>query len=390
MQPSDAPAEPRAAAAAGADRTGVTADTIALGFHAAITGAAPMPAAAKNGGYALYYRWLTEERGERVLGRRVEVITVDDRDTPSAAIQVCRDLSGRAFTVFGHGGSDQVQACAQALGDAGTPYFASGGTEVGLATLEGFYAASMTHAQQATLLAQVVARDLPAGRVAAIVTESANLDDAVAGWEEAVQEHGLADRYHGTLRRERGDSSWYQRTALELQRAGVEVVFVLLSSGDYVNFAKIAEAGAYTPTFVGVGITLGLNSVAQTVCPTTDGAIFLSPFPALELADELDPDFHRAAARYGASGTDLDWALWGAARQLHAMLDLYGAEIGTDLTREGFRALLDGDREIASGVLPAVRYTRNNRFGGSEIHALELDCGVREYRNRATFVRAFE
>ncbi len=378
----------------GSDRTGVTADLIRVGNHAPVTGAAPIPSRSFEVGGDLYYRWLTEKKGETILGRtEVEVIFRDDKYTPSSAVQVCREMNkgNQVFSLYGGGGTDQIQACAQYADANGVPYFSSGVTETGLRGLDYYFAGSMSYKQQGRLLAQLVAREFPGKKIAAIVTETPNFDDAVAGWEQGLAEQGLTDNYYKTMRHPKGDNSWYQAFAIELQQAQVDIVYPLTAPTDYINFAKRAEAQAYTPQFVGVGVSMGLNAVANAICPTTDGAIFFSPFPALELADQLDPEFNQAAQHFqlGSNADDIVWALWGAAKQFHELLKRYEATYGTDLTREDFRDLVESAQNVKTNVLPPVSYSPDNHFGASQVHVLRLDCGARQYRNFATFQSSF-
>ena len=196
----------------GNDRTGVTDHSITLAVHAPVTGAAPLPSTSFEKSRDLYWRWVTEGKGEKVLGRdKVEVIFADDRYDPNAAIQVCRNLASHAFLLMGGGGTDQIQACGRRMGQERVPYFSAGVTETGLEGNPWYFAASMTYKQQTELLAQYVKKAFPGKKVGAIVTQTPNFNDAVAGWEAAVKRHGLP--YTKTLRHPKGDTTWYSTYA---------------------------------------------------------------------------------------------------------------------------------------------------------------------------------
>ena len=51
---------------------------------------------------------------------------------------------------------------------------------------------------------------------------------------------------------------------------------------------------------------------------------------------------------------------------------------GQDLTREDFRALMEGSGRIESGIFPAVEYSPQNHFGGESVHVLKANCGKGE------------
>jgi ABC-type branched-subunit amino acid transport system substrate-binding protein len=372
----------------GSDRTGVTDDAITLAVHAPVTGAAPLPSTSFEKSRDLYWRWLIEEKGQKVLGRsKVNVIFADDRYEPNTAVQVCRQLASRAFILTGGGGTDQIQACGRFAGQARVPYFSAGVTEAGLEGNPWYFAASMTYKQQGPLLAQYVAKNFPGRKVGAVVTQTPNFNDAVEGWTAGVQRHDLP--YTETLRHPKGNTSWYSGFARQLHDAGAEVVFILTSPLDYIRFAQVAEDAGYDFQYVGVGVTKGLNDVLRSGCPQVDAGVFFSPFPALETAGKLDPDFQRAAQRFNAPADDIAWAIWGSSKLLHQSLKRYEEVFGNDLTREDFRALVESAGRVSTGVYPDVDYSPQNHFGGTAVHVLRADCGPRTYRDAGQFRSSF-
>jgi ABC-type branched-subunit amino acid transport system substrate-binding protein len=372
----------------GSDRTGVEDDTITIAVHAPVTGAAPLPATSFEEARDLYWRWVTEEQGETILGRsNVEVIFADDRYEPSTARQVCRQLADRAFLVVGGGGTDQIQACGQLAAQTNVPYFSPGVTEAGLEGNPWYFPASMTYGQQGDLLAQMVSSRFGDAKTGAIITQTPNFDGAAQGWEQGVQQHGV--NYDQTLRHPRGDTSWYSGYANQLADAGVEVVYVNTSPLDYIRFAQVARDQGHDFQFVGVGVTMGLNAVLNSGCPAVDDGIFFSPIPALEAMDEIDPEFKQAAQALGTPDDDLAVALWGIAKAQHELFKKYESTFGDDLTREDFRAVVESAGEVSGGVFPPVNYSPDVDFGGQGVHVLEADCGSEQYRDGGTFQSSF-
>jgi ABC-type branched-subunit amino acid transport system substrate-binding protein len=372
----------------GSDRTGVTDGSITLAIHAPVTGAAPLPATSFEKSRDLYWRWITEEKGQKVLGRsEVRVNFGDDRFEPNTAVQVCRQLASRAFALVGGGGSDQITACGRFAGQARVPYFSMGVNEAGLDQNPWYFAASMSYPQQTPLLAQYVARNFPGKKVGAIFIQTPNQDDAISSWDAARRQHDLP--YTESLRHPKGNTSWYSGYARQLHEAGTEVIFMLTSPLDYIRFAQVADDAGYEFQYVGVGISKGLNDVLRSGCPQVDGGVFFSPFPAIETAPKLDPDFHRAARRFGVPDDDIAWALWGLAKVQHALFDRYEEVFGTDLTREDFRALVESTGKVETGVFPTLAYTPQDHFGGTAVHVLKADCGPRQYKDAGTFRSGF-
>lgn len=373
----------------GSDRTGVDDDTITLAVHAPVTGAAPLPSVAFERARDLYWRYVTEIQGETVLGRsNVEVLFRDDQYTPATARQACRELAADAFLVVGGGGTDQIQACGQFAEQASVPYLSPGVTEAGLRGLHWYFAASMSYAEQADLLAQYVKANFGDARVGAIVTDTPNFDDAVDAWEDAVGRQGL--NYARTLRHPKGNNSWITSYGRELQGEGVEVVFMLTAPGDYIQFAQQAGTQGYRPQYVGVGVSKGLNAVLGSGCPDVDGGIFFSPYPGLDWARENIPEYFAAGQQLGVPTDDLGLALWSLARVQHEMFKRYEATYGsTDLTREDFVRMLERQQAVDSGVFPQLTFTPEDHFGASQVHVLQADCGTGEHRTLATFASGF-
>ena len=373
----------------GNDRTGVSDDAINLAVHAPVTGAAPLPAESCERSNDLYWRWVTETKGEKVLGRsKVNVAFKDDKYTPNTAIQACRELSASSFLLVGAGGTDQIQACAQFAQQAGVPYLSPGVTEVGLRDLEDYFAAGMSYPQQAELLAQYVKKNFPGKKVGAIITNTPNFDDAAAAWDDAVAKQGLS--YFKTLRHPKGNNSWITAYASEMRGAGVQVLFILSAPVDYIQFAQQSGTQGFRPQYVGVGISKGLNAVLGAGCPDVNGGIFFSPFPGLDWARQNVPEFFQTGQRLGRPTDDIALALWGLASVEHEAFKRYEQVYGsTDLTREDFVKMLQQQQGMAPKVFPQLSYTPEDHFGARQVHVLQADCASGEHKTLATYASGF-
>ena len=373
----------------GKDRTGVSASAINLAVHAPVTGAAPLPAESFEKSNDLYWRYITETKGEKVLGRsKVNVAFKDDKYTPNTAIQACRELSTSSFLLVGAGGTDQIQACAQFAEKSGVPYLSPGVTEVGLGGLKDYFAAAMTYPAQTELLAQYVKKNFAGKKVGAIITNTPNFDDAASAWDKAVKNNGLP--YYKTLRHPKGNNSWITTYASEMKSNGVQVLFMLTAPVDYIQFAQQAGTQTYRPQYIGVGVSMGLNAVLGAGCPDVDKGIFFSPFPGLDWARTNLPEFFAAGQKFGKPTDDLALALWGLASVQHEMFKRYEQVYkSTDLTREDFVKMLASQTGMASKVFPQLSYTPTNHFGAKQVHVLQADCAAGEHKTLATFASGF-
>jgi branched-chain amino acid transport system substrate-binding protein len=365
------------------DTTGVTAGTIKIGIHAPLTGAAPLKASSFEAGKERY--WDHGNGGKRVLiyGRRVVVEFRDDQYNPSHAKQVCQEMVERekVFLLIGGGGTDQIQACAQYAAGAGVPYLSGGVTETGLRELWNYFAGSMSYPEQARVLPSYIKKVLKvrdASRVAMVATDTANFDDAVQAFTQAFP--GV--RVFRPGKNERG-SSMAQNLCTATQK-NYDVVFPLTAPTYYLEMAKAAQC---RPRYVGVGITMGLDTVGSTGCEgdnATQGARFFSPAPAFQDSDRYDRGFRAAG---GAD--DIEWLLWGLSKSLHQLL----LKAGQNLTREGF-VYSTSRASVRSGVFPDAKYSTRDHFGALNFSVLENVCARRGnqagyYVTRQAFVNSF-
>jgi branched-chain amino acid transport system substrate-binding protein len=369
--------------AAGGDTTGVTATTIKIGIHAPLSGAAPLRAESFEQGKQLYWDNGNNGGPVKIFGRRVLVEFRDDQYNPSHAKQVCQEMVERekVFLLIGGGGTDQIQACAQYAAGAGVPYLSGGVTEVGLRSLWNYFAASMSYPEQSRVLANYIKKVLKvrnASRVAMVATDTANFDDAVQAFTQAFP--GVAVFRPG--KNERG-SSMAQNLCTATQK-NYDVVFPLTAPTYYLEMAKAAQC---RPRYAGVGITMGLDTVASTGCEgdrATLGARFFSPAPAFQDSNRYDRGFRAAGGR-----DDIEWLLWGLSKSLHQVL----LKAGKNLTREGF-VQSTSRASVRTGVFPDARYSPRDHFGALNFSVLENVCQRRGnqagyYVTRNAFVSNF-
>ena len=394
-----APLDPAAAAAAGGataaaggtatagggDRTGITDTEIRIGIHAPVTGAAPIPQNAFEEGKEVF--WNSPDG--KVHGRTVKVYFQDDKFDPATAVQKCKQMveQDKVFVLIGGGGADQITACAKYAQSVGVPYLSAGVNEAGLSNLRSYFALSSTYSQQSPLIAQLVGKRFPGKKVGIAVADSGSFNDAHASITKAFQGAGFQIVYNKRIPKSAnaGDAA---SIANQMQQAGAEVVYFLSSPTTFLQVAAALNP-VYSPQFVGPGITSGLATVATVGCQGRKGvdkAIFLSPFPQLDVIDQIDPAYQREYQRQrGKNGDDLGLALWGLSKQLKVMFD----KAGPDMSRQSLVATLESGEQFAGGVYPPVAYSAKSHFGGSQVHALQADCGSSTFKTIATFVGGF-
>ncbi len=365
--------------------TGVTDDTIKIGIHAPITGAAPIPSASFQKGTTLYWNHL-RSKGGSVNGRDVEVVFRNDNYNPSQAVAACREMveAERVFLLFGIAGTDQIQACAQYAASVGVPYVSTGVTELRLAELPNYFAVSMSYKQQGPLLTDMLVDKLGAkGETNGMVRFSTpTFQDAHDSFIAAMRSRGAPVDYDRAVAKTAGQSD-AAAIATELNQRQIQNVYVLTSPTWFLQLANAAANQGYRPQWVGIGLTMSLDTVANVGCRNSrsiDDARFLNFFPAFADAPRFDPAFRQAGGE-----DDIQFGLWGLSKVIHGML----AAPGKDLTREAFIVANERGEKITTGVVPPVRYARGDHLGGDAMHLSRAECDQNRWVTEQAFVSDF-
>ncbi len=371
----------------GSPVTRVWGKTITIGIHAPITGAAPLPSTFQRAANEI--KAYFNANANLPDGRTIEIAIVDDEYQPATATQRCRELvqQKNAFLLIGAAGTDQIQACARYAATVGVPYLSAGVTENGLTTLKNYFAVSMSYKEQGKYLAnfmrqQFADRTGDPKRVYMVYSDTPNFRDAVAGFTEAFP--GVSLKKVG-----RTPSSSELNTAASDICSGANsarIAYPLMAPKDWLVLVGAQPSGCDIQ-WSGVGVTMGVNEVAGTACaqPATsskfDGSTFFSPYPGVDKAPQLDPEFARATQ--GKSFDDIYVALWNVTK---TTLDLI-RRTGPQLSRSSFVQSTENAKNVATGLNPPLSFTPNDHFGADQVHVLVANCAKRAYDTLATFAK---
>jgi branched-chain amino acid transport system substrate-binding protein len=289
-----------------------------------------------------------------------------------------------AFMLVGGGGADQITACAKYADGIGVPYVSAGVNEEELVDLSTYYSTSLTYAEQAPL---IVARieELGLEKVGVIVADTPSFEDGHDAFVAAAEDAGLDIVADEAINKTAGETEQLS-AAQTLKDSEAEIVYVLASPVVYIGLATNARNQDFTPTFIGPGVTSGLNAVMEFGCPGASNGQFFSPFPQLDVIDDLDPEFRQAYERFGGGeeADDIGLALWGLNKTIAQMLEATGSELG----RAAFMNAIEEGEPFESGVYPPVTYSPEDHLGGTGAHLLVADCDGGEYTTEAQFVEA--
>jgi ABC-type branched-subunit amino acid transport system substrate-binding protein len=291
----------------------------------------------------------------------------------------------KVFVLMGAAGSEQITACARYASTMGVPYLSAGVNEDGLTGLSTYFATSQTYAQQHPALVSYIVNKLHKTKLAIVLNNTPALNETQQSVTKLAEAAGLDIVRQSRIGKNASDSELLSE-ANALRTSGAEVVYLLTSPVNFIKLATNAQAQAYSPIYMGPGITNGLNIVAEAGCPAIGSAKFFSPFPQLDVIDNLDPDYQKSYQKYnGGKGDDIGLAEWGLSKVIGSMLQA----AGKDLTRQSFIGALESGREFGTNVYPVVSYSGSIRFGAKSAHLLEADCNTRSYKTIAQFTTGF-
>jgi ABC-type branched-subunit amino acid transport system substrate-binding protein len=369
----------------GADDTaGVTDEEVVIGIHAPVTGASPIPQTSFDIGKDIYWKFLAESAPDQLFGRKVRVVFRDDEFNPQRAVQVCREMVEEegAFLLVGGGGADQITACAQYANENGIPYLSAGVNESGLSDLDTYFATTLNYAEQAPLImTQLKERGIT--DVGLVVSDTPSFDDAFEALKAAAADAGVTIAYETRINKTAAEPEQLS-VVQELKNSGVEGVILLSSPVVFIGLANQGLNQSYTPTWIGPGITSGLNAVTNFGCPAVDTGVFFSPTPGLDVIDQLDPDFNPAYAQFagGEPADDIGMQLWSLNKAIALMLEATGPEVG----RAAFMNTLVTTPEFDNGIYAPVAFTVDDHFGGTGAHLLDADCGSKQFTTAEQFL----
>jgi branched-chain amino acid transport system substrate-binding protein len=355
---------------AGHTTSGVTSTEITIGIHAPITGAAPVTDESFEEGKDLYWKYGNNGKPFSIYGRQVKVLVEDDHYNPTYATTVCKEMveQDHAFLLIGGAGTDQIVACAKysQTQPGPVPYLSAGVTQEPLEGRSNYFALSMSYPQQIPLLVQYIKKHYTtnANRVAAVITNTPNFDDALAAWNKY---------FPGTdvYRPDKNDNA--TNSGQQLCNGALDKYDVVFPLTAPLFWLQLAGQATCRPQWAGIGITMGIDPVADATCKLgyqSNSAKFFSPAAAFTDVGARNPEFAKAARAKGVEPDDIMWLLWGTSAGLHQLF----LKAGADLSRERFIQTTSTATVDGQGIFPSLKYTPSDHFGANRLNVLKLNC----------------
>jgi branched-chain amino acid transport system substrate-binding protein len=366
-----------------ADRTGITSTTIKIGIHAPKTGAAAVSTFDQAVG--VYSQWAGKISG--LGGRRLEVVSRDDRFDPAAARSVCKELveKEKVFVLIGGAGVDAIKSCAEYAASKGVPYFSPGVTEAPFRSLSNYFALSETYSQQNVQVAQLIAHQVKKKKVGMVLTDSPLLNETDASFRAEAKKNGLT--VVGKTQRLSHDAGKTQTDTVvsNLKGAGAEVVYALISPTVFGFLVSSAKQQTFYPTFTGPGLSNGVNLIANAICPPPPfpDVRYLSPMVQMDVINSRDANYQPAYRQKnpGRQPDDIGILLWGIEKAVRLMLE----SDGPTPSRQSLMKKLSAGKPYATNVYAPMQYGGLPHFGVKQTTLLTLDCSELQYKTTKAF-----
>jgi ABC-type branched-subunit amino acid transport system substrate-binding protein len=303
---------------------------------------------------------------------------------------VCKELveKEKVFLLIGGAGVDQIKSCAEYAASVGVPYLSPGVTEGPFRNLSNYFALSETYTQQNVQIAQYLKNAVKKTKIGMVLTDSPLLAETEASFKAEAKKNGLQVVYSGKLAKDAGKTQTDTQVS-NLKGKGAQVVYALISPTVFTYLVSSAKQQAYQPTFVGPGLSVGVNLVAVATCspPPYPDVRPMSPMVQLDVIDRYDAAYKPAyrKANGGRNPDDIGILLWGIEKTVRLMMEAAGPTI----SRQSFLKAIASGKTFASNVFAPVKFGATPHFGANAVTLLTLNCTRLEYATTKPFASKF-
>ena len=380
--PSAAPARSTLFTAA-EERIGLTANSITLCAHAALT----YGAAFNTGVEDLNVFWSAVNDNGGIYGRKVSVTYENDDYKPTTAVEAARKCEAKKiFLLLGGIGFDQIPAVRNWAEENRMLYMHHTATVKGTAGQRFSFAPLPSVERTGEAFAQLYLSKYKGKKIGIIKRDGENWEPGVVAFKKLL---GSAGKIVAETKVPQNKGN-YTDDVLAMKNAGAEVVWIWENALGSVPIVKQIRAQNYNPNMMLFPFNLtaqGVNDDAFN--PTLDGVAMFTAYsyrdysgPFASYADDMKL-FEQQYAKYrpsvdlsGVSG-DLLFLNWTAQKSLYAQL----LECGKDCNRNRFVDVLETyNKRPTSSACPLDFRAGNHRNGSASLVFMET---YRDPRGRA-------
>ncbi len=354
----------------GADRTGVTKDSITIGMFGFYTGAGSFYGSGARDGAMMVIDEINAAGG--IHGRKIKVIVEDDRSTPAGSIAAARKLiyNDKVFALINQGGSNPFVATLPILKESNVPVFVQIPSSPKVTrpfSKTIFRAASFNDQLQGWLLADFVMQHLKPGRVAILAQSD---DYGKVGAQYVIER--LQAQYKtapvAVVEHDR-DATDLSAQVLTLKEAKPDVVILYTYIRPGAIFLRQAKELGLGAKVVG-SVASGQRVTVSLAGEYAEGSMFFTYIPLLEEGD--DPRMVAFTKKWKAAYPHVidpgrpglpDIIGYSTTRLFLKAIEATGA----DPTREALVKALETVRDYTyEGLMMPISFTADNHDGMSQ------------------------
>lgn len=348
--------------AAAAD-VGVTADRILFGQSAALSGPAAELGLEMERGILAAFAEANAAGG--IAGRRIELVTRDDRYEPEAAIANTRKLIGedRVFGLIGAVGTPTSAATEPIAREAGVPFIApfTGAEFLRSPDLANVVNIRASYFEETEAIVERLVADRGATRIAVLFQDDSYGRTGLAGVERALKRRNMALVGAGSYVR---NTTAVKTALLGLRGAKPEAIIIIGAYHPSAVFTQWARKLGVDATIVNISF-VGANALAEALGPAGEG-VYVSqvvPFPEGD-AMPLLAEYRAALAAHDPAAMPGFGSLEGyiAGRLATEVL----RRLGKEPTRRDFLAALVGIGAFDIGGF-LLRYGPGDNHGSDQV-----------------------
>jgi ABC-type branched-subunit amino acid transport system substrate-binding protein len=359
----------------GADNTtGITADSITLCAHAALTYGAAFDTSAAD--FNVYWDALNDKGG--IYGRKVNLTWEDDKYTAQDAITAATTCKSRnPFLLIGGIGFDQIPAVRNWAEQNKMLYLHHSATVKGSEGKRFSYTALPTVEKLGETFAELAAKRYRGKKIAIMHRDSVNWDPGYEAFLRLARTLGLTILEDGDVKTQ-NDHNHLQRV-LKAKDSGAEVVWLWENALVSTEIITTADQQDFHPTWLAFPFNLTTQGL-QTAKIEAE-MVGVAAWPAYSKGDtsglfanyaddirEFEAQYreYRPSAKLDSLGGDLLFLNWVGQKTLHQMF----LACGQNCTRNAFASLFhNGFKLTVQGC--SIDFTRSPYRGSYQVNVFE-------------------
>ena len=344
--------------------TGITADTIKIGYLLPLSGAAPVPSRF-DVGVNVYWNVVNQQGG--IDGRKVTVVIEDTQSQAEVGKDKAKKLieDDKVFAIVVLDRLENQEAIGEYLNSRKVPNIEIQ-TPANLPQDQTWsFGVTIDHEVQGKLVAEYFVNSLKAKNAALIYENTPTLDPGVSAFKAEMKKLGGKVSYSKTVEGQQND---FANEALALKDSGAKAVWLYMAPTPAASLANQAHSAGYDPVWFANSISWNFDLILKVAPDALNNARAFSPWLPL---DDPRADPYKQAYREqnpGQTPDDLGIVGWGVGQIVAEGLKQAGPELGQNSFRNAMQNL-----KFAPDIWAPLDFSPGVREGANVVAVLKQD-----------------